>query len=54
MVQNENNASPFYLVLGLIILVLVAGATALSLSQYLDYEQKVKIYEYIPGLPHAK
>ena len=49
-----NAASPLYLVLGLITLVLMLGVTALTLTQYLDFEQKIKIYEHVPGLPHAK
>ncbi|MBR1951709.1 MAG: hypothetical protein IKA32_03990 [Lentisphaeria bacterium] len=49
-----NTASPLYLVLGLITLILMLGVTAFTLTQYLDFEQKIQIYEHVPGLPHAK
>ena len=49
-----SSASPFYLVIGLLTLALLLGLTALTLTQYLDFEQKIQIYEHIPGLPHAK
>ena len=49
-----NSASPVYLVLGIITLILLLGVTAFTLTQYLDFEQKIQIYEHVPGLPHAK
>jgi hypothetical protein len=49
-----NSASPLYLILGIITLILLLGVTAFTLTQYLDFEQKIKVYEHVPGLPHAK
>jgi len=49
-----NTASPLYLVLGLVTLLLMLGATVFSLAQYLDFEQKIQIYDHIPGLPRSK
>ncbi|MBQ9501334.1 MAG: hypothetical protein IJU70_04155 [Lentisphaeria bacterium] len=51
---QSSAASPLYLVLGLITLFLVLGATVFSLAQYLDFEQKIQIYDHIPGLPRSK
>ena len=52
--EQDSVASPLFLVLGLLTLVLLLGITALTLTQYLDFEHKVQIYEHVPGLPHAK
>ena len=52
--SGENTASPLYLVLGIVTVVLMLAVTALTLTQYLDFEHKVKIYEHVPALPHAK
>ena len=46
--------SKLYLVLGLITLILLLGTAVFTVSQYLDYDHQVDIYQYIPGLPHAK
>ena len=51
---QSNAASPLYLVLGLVTLLLMLGATVFSLAQYLDFEQKIQIYDHIPGLPRSK
>ena len=51
---GANTASPLYLVLGIITAVLMLAVTVLTLTQYLDFEHKVKIYEHVPALPHAK
>jgi hypothetical protein len=52
--EPDSTASPLFLVFGILTLILLLGITALTLTQYLDFEHKVQIYEYTPGLPHAK
>ena len=57
---NARQASPLYLVLGLITLVLMLAVTVLTATQFLDFEQHLpadqmkQIYDAVPGLPHAK
>ena len=51
---GDNSASPLYLVLGIITAVLMLAVTVLTLTQYLDLEHKVQIYEHVPALPQAK
>ena len=43
---GKNSASPVYLILGIITLILLLGVTAFTLTQYLDFEQKIQIYEH--------
>ena len=52
-VQEAPKASIFYSIVAVLTLALVVAASAFAAAQYLDYDHKINIYNYIPGLPHA-
>ena len=49
----ENKPSIFYTVIAAISLIMIIATAAFTAAQYLDYNHKVLIYDYVPGLPHA-
>ena len=51
--EDAQKPSIFYTVVAAITLLMVIAASAFAVAQYLDYNHKVDIYSYIPGLPHA-
>ena len=51
--EEAQKPSIFYTVVAAITLLMVIAASAFAVAQYLDYNHKVDIYSYIPGLPHA-
>ena len=50
---SGNKPSVFYTVIAAISLILIIASAAITLTQYLDYNHKIDVYNFVPGLPHA-